>query len=337
MTQVTLKQVADQAGVSVQTVSNVINGTGRVSPQTRERVTKIMEALQYTPNYAARALRKARTQTLAFVLQDPIYTTIPNMYLGQIVPRVAHAIREAGFDAQVVFESKPGLDVALSAHHKGLCDGVILYSSLITDDDITEAASKNLPLVLIEHIAPPRTLPTVWANYAEGIEQAVHHVHQMGARRIAYLDGVPHHHNTSSEARYTGYQRAMSQLSSTSPMLIYGGNWTFEAGIQAFDFFQALPEKPDAIVCANDNMALGVIHRATTSGLKVPDDLMVTGFDDFEYARYSTPSLTSLRLPLEDMAKAAVELLISRIENEEAPVESRLFPITLNIRNSTRK
>jgi len=332
---VTLSAIAKRLGVSVQTVSNALNNTGRISEATAEMVRKEADAMGYRPNVGALALRGTKTRTLALILCDSVLTHSPSAYLGFLVPLVASSIRDIGYAPMIQFKETEDIENAILPVRQGLVDGAVMVSSALSAEKIADLARENLPIVLFEREAPEGTLPFVTADYADGIAQAVRHVHAQGARRITYLDGRPHWPMTSSTSRYQGFLRTANALGmEILPDL--QGNWQFESGVRAFGELLARGPLPDAIVCANDQMAVGIIRAAQDRGIRVPQDLLVTGFDDLEFALYTTPQLTSVRLPLARMSARAAEVAAALANG---PVDqSQLgttFPTDLIVRASS--
>lgn len=334
---VTLKMIAERLGVSVQTVSNVLQSTGRVAAATAERVQKVASEMGYVPNAGAQALRGKSTKTLSFILSDPVLTTTPSAYLGFLIPVVASAIREAGFTPSIQFADDTDIDAALLPARQGLVDGVLLLANRLDAGQIEAISRLPIPIALFEREAPVGTLPYVTTNATEGVASAVRHLHAQGARRIAYLDGRPHWPMTTSVRRFEGFNQAIEELGLPKLPAIEG-NWQFESGVAAFETMLARGGMPEAVVCANDQMAVGFLKAAQRHGIKVPADLLVTGFDDLEFARYTTPQLTSVRLPLADMSRGAAALLTSMISGGGVPGgHQSSYPAELIIRESSTR
>lgn len=333
---VTLRMIAERLGVSIQTVSNVLHGTGRVAATTADRVRHAAEEMGYAPNAGAQALRGKATGTLSFLLSDPVLTSTPSAYLGFLIPLVASAIREAGYTPSIQFVDDTGIESALLPARQGLVDGVLLLANRLDEKQIQSIAALKAPVVLFEREAPDNTLPFVTVDAAAGIAAAVHHLHDQGAHRIAYLDGRPHWPMTTSVRRYEGFTRAIAELAlPVLPML--EGNWQFESGVAAVETLLARGSLPDAVVCANDQMAVGVLRAAQDHGIRIPQDMLVTGFDDLEFSRYTTPQLTSVRLPLADMSRDAATLLANLASGTKADQPRHLFAAELIIRQSSSR
>jgi LacI family transcriptional regulator len=331
----TMRRLAEQLGVSVQTVSNVLRNTGRVSKETALRVQEAAEAIGYRPNASAQALRGAPTGRLGIFLCDSVLTSKPSAYLGFLVPLLASAVREAGYQPVVQFMATEEVDQCIIQVRQGVVDGAVLMSNVLTDADVDRMTARDLPIVLFERSAGPGSLPFVTADYADGIAQAVRLVHSLGARRIVYLDGRPHWPHTSSALRYEGFLSATSELGmEVLPDFI--GNGLFEAGVAAFHQMHAARALPEAAICANDHMAVGFLRAALDHGLDVPGDLMITGFDDLEFAQYTTPQLTSVHLPLAEMSRVAAARLVALATGAavDAPRGS-ILPTRLVARAST--
>lgn len=331
---VTLRMIAERLGVSIQTVSNVLQNTGRVAPATAEKVRQMAEEMGYVPNAGAQALRGKSTGTLSFLLGDPVLTSTPSAYLGFLIPLVASAIRETGYRPSIQFVDDTDIDAALLPARQGLVDGVLLFANRIDARQIEAIARLKTPVVLFEREAPAGTLPFVTVDAAGGIGAAVRHLHAQGARRIVYLDGRPHWPMTTSARRFEGFLAASEAMG--LPILpVVEGDWRFESGLAAVETLLARGALPDGIVCANDQMAVGVLKAAEKHGLRVPEDILVTGFDDLEFSRYTTPELTSVRLPLADMSRSAANLLAGLAADETITERCLVFAAELVVRASS--
>lgn len=335
---VTLKQVAVGAGVSPQTVSNVLNRSSLVKPATRTRVEEVIERLGYEPNFAARSLRQSRTRTLACILYQRTPEPEPDPYAALVQASISTAARTAKHDLLIhtLLSGKPGeLRVLESLFSQRRVDGAVLLASDVPDDVLSRLATWPYPVVLLDRDAPDSGLPYVAAAYAEGVRAAVRHIHSRGRRRVAFVGGPPQPLNRGAASRLAGYHAGMLECGlAVLEGYVVTGDWGYDSGAAALRQLFDLPEPPDAVVAANDRMALGALHAARSLGLSLPGDLAVTGFGDLEFTRYMDPALTTVDLPVQDMARAAVRLLLGAIGGEAEPATPQILPTRLVVRQS---
>ncbi|BDP44319.1 DNA-binding transcriptional regulator CytR (plasmid) [Deinococcus aetherius] len=335
---VTLKQVAEGAGVSPQTVSNVLNKSLLVKPSTRARVEEVIEQLGYEPNFAARSLRRSHTRTLACILYQRTPEPEPDPYAALVQASISTAARAAKHDLLIhtLLSGEPGeLRVLEAMFTQRRIDGAVLLASDLPDDVLGLLAAWPHPVVLLDRDAPESGLPYVAATYAEGVRAAVRHVHGRGRQRIAFVGGPPQPLNRGAQSRLTGYHAGMRECGlDVEEGYVVAGDWGYASGAAALRQLFELPEPPDAVVAANDRMALGALHAARALGLRLPHDLAVTGFGDLDFARYLHPALTTVDLPVQDMARAAVQLLLNAVAGEVKSVTHRVLPTRLVVRQS---
>lgn len=336
---VTLKQVAAGAGVSPQTVSNVLNNTVPVSPTTRARVQEVIERLGYQPNFAARSLRESRTRTLACILYGRAPDAVPDPYAALVQSSVGAAARAADHDLllHTLWAGPPDeLGEVGAMFTRRRIDGAVLLASDVPDEVLEVLAMWPHPVVLLDCDAPEVGLPFVAATYADGVREAVRHVYARGRRRVAFVSGPAQPLNRGAQARLRGYRAGLAECGLPErEAYVVPGDWGFDSGVAALHRLFDLPSPPDAIIAANDRMALGVLRGARERGLRLPEDLAVTGFGDLEFSRYVDPALTTVDLPVQEMARAAVHLLLNRIEDCTPEVPHVILPTRLVVRQSS--
>lgn len=335
----TLQQISEELGVSVQTVSNVYRGHGRVGLKTRERVQAALTRYNYVPSRAAQALRGQPTGLLGFVVQDPVYTLQVSPYLSHALVSVSGAIRDAGFKPLVTLlqEEHPA---QLLSGMSGMVDGLLLLSKLANEGDNKKLARLGMPIVCFD--TRNDTLPFVTAQYGQATESLVRRLCAQGVRHFAYVGGTdPRQETGSARERLEGFLRGVRGCGLPAPALV-GGNWSLRDGWDAFGKLWDGPQRPEAIICGNDQMALGVLQAALHAGVRVPDELQITGFDDLGHLDDSSgllpgfPALSSVKLPLNDMARQGVELLLRCVRDPEHPPESVSMPTSFSARRTTR-
>jgi len=318
MASVTIYDVARHAGVSIKTVSRVMNAEPNVRPATRERVTASAEALGYSPNLSARSLAGSKSFVLTVFVDAPL--TLDHWssergtdYLTRIQLGATLPCREAGYhlllelighDAPRIRQEVNSLLAALKP------DGVILTPPSSDNEVVLELLQEaGVPFVWL---GPERDLPGGLRMRMEdhhAAAQMTRLLADLGHRRIGFVMGDPRF--GASRARRDGFQAAMSDLGlPVEPAWIQNGDFTFQSGLEAGRALLALGDRPTAIFASSDDMALGCLDAADEAGLTVPGDLSIAGFDDSVGSRFSRPSLTTVRQPLIAMATAAARALI---------------------------
>ncbi|MBI1682866.1 LacI family DNA-binding transcriptional regulator [Caulobacter hibisci] len=309
MSDITIVDIAKQAGVSIKTVSRVINREEGVGPETRARVEDLVAKLGYRPNVSARSLSSRRSYLIGVVfMRVGAYH-----YVGEVQVGAMRACRRAGY--HMVIEQVddlgqgrgPTFGEALKA---GRFDGLVLTPPVCDDPEILAIIeAQGLAYV---RVAPGRDFgrsPYVFMDDQQAAHDMTARLWDLGHRRIGFIDGPADH--GSARRRREGYMTAMAERGArVRPEWIAGGDFMPLSGLEAGDRLLALSEPPTAIFAANDAMALGVLSAASKRGVSVPGELTVVGFDDGPLAESSWPSLTTVHQPIAEMAEAAAEMLI---------------------------
>jgi DNA-binding LacI/PurR family transcriptional regulator len=325
----TVKDVAQRAGVSPKTVSNVVNGTFRVSPETRSRVEQALVELDYVPNLSARGLRNGRTGVVALALPD-----LATSYSAELAHHFVVAAQRRGLNVQI--EETAGEQrerELLSRARAQLIDGLILNPVRLETSAVQRGVSLP-PVVLIGEVDQP-IADHVWHdNVAAGREMTTM-LAEEGHRRIAVLGVMD---SETSRLREQGYRDGMAEAGlETSPELrIATGNWNPAGGAAAMRRHLDEHQLPEAIFCFTDAMAIGVLSVLWAEGYRVPDDVSVVGYDDVMDASYAVPALTTVRFEKRDLAETALDLLIQRIADHDREITSVMVPHSIVRRLSTR-
>jgi LacI family transcriptional regulator len=305
---VTLTTVARAAGVSVPTVSKVVNGRSDVAPETRARIQQLLAEHGYAARTAPPESSAAPTVAMAF---DAMRT--PNN-----LERIRGAAEAAaGAGAHVVVEIVPDeargsawAERVAGAQHRGL----ILVTTRVTLPLQTAFARVGVPVVLIDPVDFPHlNVPSVGATNFNGGLEATEHLLALGHRRVGFIQGPPD--ALVSVARLHGYHATLSRAGiDADPVLMRSGGFTFEAGLEAGNELLSLSRRPSAVFASNDLQALGVLEAARAHSLRVPEHLSVVGFDDMAPAQWSAPPLTTVRQPFAEMGRVAVQNLLRLVE-----------------------
>ncbi|GAA1689842.1 LacI family DNA-binding transcriptional regulator [Glycomyces endophyticus] len=325
-----LQLVAAKAGVSVSSVSRVLNG-GSASEGLARKVREAAAELGYVPHASARTMRTGRTDQITLAVAD-----VGNPVYVQMMRTVTGIVAKAGYRLVV---SSTGSDPAsqidlVTSLNRGYADGLLMSPLRITEDLVEAMKSSRLPIVVIGTLPADVELDNVRADSATGIGLAVEHLVAQGRRRIALVNGPVD--TVPGSARLAGYLAAIERfgLTTSSELQVTAAAFTYRAGRKATAALLG-QASPDAIIGANDLLAVAALKELAAAGTRVPEDVAVVGMDDTDAAELATPSLTSVDLGSAKRAKAAAKLLIRRIQDPGAPVSRIVIPPALSVREST--
>lgn len=330
---VRLKDVAEAAGVSVRTVSNVVNDYRHIKPETRLRVQDTIDRLGYRPNLTARQLRRGRTGMIALAMPD---LTVP--YFAELAGHVLRAAEAAGLTLLVEQTDGDRSREAALAHgpEARVTDGVILSPLAATEDDLLGDPSSP-PLVLLGERLFDSRFDHIAIDNVAASRVATTHLLAGGRRRVAALGAHPRASSAMADQRLQGYRSALADFGLTAHDQLIVGTETFHRtdGYEATMKLLRSGTAPDAIFCFNDLLAQGALRALAESGLRVPEDVAVIGIDDNDENRYIVPSLTSIRPDKREIAQRAVDRLVARIDGKtvEQPFDSTVN-FTLIVRES---
>ncbi len=336
-----MRDVAEQAGVSMQTVSNYVNGRfNLMSEQTRERVGRDLERLGYWPNAAARSLRAKRTMTLGFLVLDEGARFLADPMTDLIIAGIGDVARDNGYSL-LIQAARPDPDDAdrlFSPLLEERVDGAFLFLSgapSVRRKTIRRMAELGFNCVVFEQAPAGVPVVSLTAENRAGARQLAEHLLARGHRRIAFISTrIPW---PMVEERLRGYREALSAAEVVAPELeVTYGVWNPADGSRMAERLFELPDPPTAIMCGNDLLALGAMRAARLLGLRIPDDVAVTGFNDFEFAQFADPPLTTVRVPGYDLGRVGAERLIGRLGGVEPPAtnERVTLPVELQLRGS---
>lgn len=311
-----IHDVAREAGVSIKTVSRVLNNEPNVADATREKVKLAAKALNYSPSLAARSLAGSKTYLIAM-----LYGHASPEYIASIQRGAIEACRARGYhlmieplDAADAVTGEISDEVERSLKRMPV-DGVILTPPLCDDQSVTAALRNlNIPYIPVAPSSPHEGRPLVQMDDEKAAFQMTEYLLSLGHKKIAFVKGIKTH--SATPRRYDGYCRAMRAAGLTvSEDYIRCGDFNFESGLIAGKELLELQDRPTAIFASNDDMAAGVISAANHKGILVPEQLSVAGFDDTIIATILWPQLTTIRQPIHDMGFTAAGLLIDPQEN----------------------
>ena len=329
---VTIREIADQAGVSIATVSRVLNGRGDVADETRELVSRVIRDHGYTANRSARGLSAGRTGLVGLLV--PL---VFPQYFSFILAGAAEALAEQ--DLRVVLSPTGHVHerevTLLDRLMHGLTDGALIVLPEESSEELERFLDQGYRFVVIDPRLPlDERIPSVSAAHTSGAHLAMAHLLELGHRRIASITGPRGW--VATEDRRRGYHAALAAAGILpSPELEVEADFEIGGGIDAAGSLLDLPEPPTAIFAFNDNIAIGTIQAARARGVRVPEDLSVVGFDDIEHATIVTPALTTVRQPLAEMGRTAVSLLIRLLERQSFETLRVELGTRLVVREST--
>ena len=323
----TIRDVAALAGVSHQTVSRVINDADHVLPETRKKVEEAMTALSYRPNAIARSMSHGQTKIIACVtpsLKDHSSASI-------FQAAVEEARLQGYFVMGTIANSRDAfVDCIEKLVKQKRVDAVLVFTLFLDSRYSKLTKDVNAVYVGVKH----SSVNSISSDNYLGIQKAVRHLYGLGHRRIFHISGPKK--DSSAAARLAGFKDIVTELGCDSPEAgIIEGDWSAISGYHAFKSILEFKELPTAICVQNDHMAVGAIRAALEAGLKIPEDISITGFDDIPLASYFDPPLTTIQQDFKTIGIKAVDILIKSIQNENRGNEHIMVDTMLIHRNST--
>ena len=313
----TLRDVAQEAQVSVKTVSRVLNNEPYVSKEKRDKVHQAIEKLGFRPNVQARRLKQNTDQSYLIGL---LYDNPTAHYISRLLVGTLDRCDEAGYRLAVECLPSEREDKQQTRRpsflHRDDLDGVILTPPLSDDLQLVEALERRgLAMIRITPFRERERTPYVYMDDLAAAREVTQHLLRLGHNRIAHIAGDPQH--GSAKTRAQGYAAAMAAVGLSDNVVVHQGDYTFANGRVCAEALLHKRDRPTAIFAANDEMAIATIFAAQKYSLRVPEDLSVVGFDDLPFASLIEPPLTTIQQPLQAMAEAAAGLLISLQENQK--------------------
>jgi LacI family transcriptional regulator len=336
----TIRELARRSGVSIGTVSRALNGYADVRPETRERIIRLAEELDYTPSASARALVTQRSHVVGvFLNTGEGHPDLQHPFFHEVLAGVQETAGAQGYDLLLFATENPGNGygahsyVKRCRHHN--VDGVVLMGFEHRDEDVRRLTASSIPTIGVDVEIAGRDTAFVTSDNVQGGALAVEHLAALGHSRIATIAGPVE--TVAGARRLKGYREGLAAAGlAFRDEYVAGGGFYVDSGHAAAAKLLALPEPPTAIVAASDFMAVGALHAATEAGLRVPDDLSVVGFDDIMLAAHLRPGLTTLAQDKQGLGDAAARWLIAHIDGGAADApEAVTLPIELVVRGTT--
>ena len=329
---VTVRAIAAETGLSIATISRVLNGGGNVAAETRERVRQVVERL------GDRA-PEPRRRPPARAIRKPVFVRCPYLltdYFGHIVTSIAETLAQHGQSMLLdAGDAVVGSAVVRELPRRRDAYGALLILPPEPTADLEALAERGYPFVVVDpRTAVPRGMVSVSAAHFSGAWSVTRHLTELGHRRIGVITGPPSWH--TRDDRVGGHLAALSEVGVlVSPELMRHGEPATKTGVWAGGELLDLRPRPSAIVCFNDKVAVGVMEAAAARGLRVPADLSVVGFDDIDVSRATTPRLTTVRQPLQEMGRTAVTMLMRQFNGHAHEALSMALETRLVVREST--
>ncbi len=333
-TRATMRDVAALAGVSAKTVSNVVTGAVPVKEDTRERVEAAMATLDFVPNLSARGLRNGRTGMIAVALPH-----LATSFSAELLHRIVDSAHTRGLAVQIEeTAAQPVRERELISRARAhLVDGLILNPIRLEDSAITRA-DRLPPVVLIGEVEQPQT-DHVGIDSTGAAAELARHVLKAGAKRIAVVGADDRHElaTATSRSRMQGVLFALQEagIVPDPSLAVNHADWTVSGGAAATEQLISRGRGFDAVICFTDSLAAGALHALRRHGIRVPDDVLVTGFDNIELSQFLAPALTTVDLDRVAIADAAVGLLVDRIAHRAGKPRAITTPHHLIVREST--
>ncbi|WP_379132910.1 LacI family DNA-binding transcriptional regulator [Paenibacillus sp. sgz500958] len=328
---VSIFDVAKKSGLSVVTVSRVLNRSDSVRPKNRDKVLQAMKELGYQPSAAARSLALGRTGIIGLTLM-----TLDDSFLDLVVKEINDRLTEHGYFLAISVYSPEEDALQSPLFQEDRVDGVFLLSPIHEETYVQELKKKNLPFVMLDNQLKHPSVPSVIVNNRKGGYDAARHLIDLGHRKIAHISGPDPF--LSSREREHGFRIALEEAGLV-PHAVQRGEFTIASGYAIAQQWLESGDLPTAIFAADDNIALGVINALQYSGVRVPQEVSIVGFDDQSVASELHPRLTTVRQPAEKIGRYGVDLLLKWI-NESAIPDVSLplqFEPELIIRESTAR
>ena len=328
----TIYQVSELAGVSLATVSRVMNNSPRVSDTTRAKVVAAMEQLGYRPNSIAQSLASNRSNSVGILVSElhgPFYGAMLSGIENECRAAGKHVIIAAGHSEEA--SEKDGIEFLRSRS----CDALILHVEAVSDDYLIKLASADIPVVLINRFIAELADNCICLNNELGGYLATHLLLQQGHRQLAYIAGPSW--KSDAKERYAGHLRALAEAGiAPEPLLFAEGDFQENGGGRALQQLLRSGKAFSGLICANDEMAAGAMVVARQHGIRLPEQLSIVGFDNVIVARYVYPPLSTIDYPVEDMGRMAARWVLKNIYQQKGLQLQNLFEPTVVQRDSVQ-
>ncbi|WP_168190130.1 LacI family DNA-binding transcriptional regulator [Caloramator sp. E03] len=330
----TIKDVAKRSGVSVATVSRVLNNTAPVNYKTKETIMKAIEELNYKPNIIAQGMRTKKSKTIGITIPDYI-----NPFYYELFKYIEDAAKKEGYH---VIVSSTGEDInedinCIDDLINRNIDGLIICTYRGDKETIKYLLelSKKIPIIFMDNLQLDKPVNSVYTDGYKGMKEITKHLISLGHKNIGFVKSIAKYKVAND--RFYGYKDALIEAGiEFRDELVYEGNYHIQSGYEAAKyFFTDKKLNPSAIVSSTDLMAIGAMNYIKTIGLRIPEDVAIAGFDDIYMSRLISPPLTTYRQPIEEIAKEAINLFINKVNHPNAKNRTIVLNGEMVIRRST--
>ncbi|MGG1575546.1 catabolite control protein A [Fictibacillus sp. NRS-1165] len=329
----TIYDVAREAGVSMATVSRVVNGNPNVKPSTRKKVLEAIERLGYRPNAVARGLASKKTTTVGVIIPD-----IASIFFAELARGIEDIATMYKYNI-ILCNSDQNKEKEIHLLNTLLgkqVDGIVFMGGKITEEHVEEFKKSPVPIVMAATVDMNEEIPSVNIDYQQAVYDAVEHLLKSGHESVAMVTG-PLEDPINGYHKFTGFRKAMEDAGKkVDEKQIFVGDYTYDSGIEAVETFLESGNMPTAIFVGTDEMALGVIHGAQDKGLTVPGDLEVIGFDNTRLATMVRPTLSTVVQPMYDIGAVAMRLLTKLMNKEKVEENTVVLPHRIQFRSTTK-
>ena len=326
-----IKEVADRASVSTATVSRTLNGSSLVKPRTADKVWRVIRELGYYPSTQARALVSGRSRMLGLIISD-----IVNPFFPELVKSFEFAATHRGYEVIVANTdySPERMTTCVRRMIERQVDGVAIITSEIERHLIVELSRRKLPIVFLDVGKLKPLISNISVDYAKGIREAAQHIVSLGHKRIGFISGPDT--LQSARTRRSAFLKCISDCGiKDQQRIVVEGNHKVDGGDTAMAQMLSMSEPPTAVLASNDLTAIGALRAITRTGLRIPDDISLVGFDDIELCQCTQPPLTTVRLSRAELGQKAFDALYRHLEGECAGGEEIKVSTKLVLRQST--
>ncbi len=330
---VTIYDVAREANVSMATVSRVVNGNPNVKPATRKKVSEVIDRLGYRPNAVARGLASKKTTTVGVIIPD-----ISNIFYAELARGIEDIATMYKYNI-ILSNSDQNSEKELHLLNTMLgkqVDGILFMGGHISEEHVQEFERSPVPIVLAGAVEETNKMPSVNIDYKAASFDAVNELVEKGHKQIGFVSG-PFHDTINMKFKLEGYREALAKAGiEYNDDLVVEGEYTYDSGLEAWQKFSELKERPTAIFVGNDETALGVIHGAQDDHVSIPEEVEVISFDNTRLALMVRPQLTSVVQPLYDIGAVAMRLLTKYMNKETVEEKTVVLPHRIEHRSSTK-
>jgi LacI family transcriptional regulator len=329
----TIYDVAREAGVSMATVSRVVNGNPNVKPSTRKKVLEAIERLGYRPNAVARGLASKKTTTVGVIIPD-----ISSIFFAELARGIEDIATMYKYNI-ILCNSDQNKEKEIHLLNTLLgkqVDGIVFMGGKITEEHVEEFKRASVPIVLAATVDEQHETPSVNIDYEHAIYDGIKSFIDKGHQKIAMISG-PFEDPINSTKKFQGYRKALEEAGlEVEDQYVVVGDYTYDSGLEAMEAFLQLEDKPTAVFAATDEMALGAVHGAQDQGYTVPGDVEVMGFDNTRLATMIRPTLSTVVQPMYDIGAVAMRLLTKYMNKESVEDKTVILPHRIEYRNSTK-